>query len=138
MPQNFFVCILFFLALCGCDSSGEKECVNLEMRAWEAQRLKDDAAIKNVQNKFEQDELQLGSTIVHDSDFIQASVAARNEIFRRVVATHTDYLKENEATKLAIEQRFGVDRGNLTAQMETKDFAASRIFRECKKLTSTR
>lgn len=138
MLRTLIVGLLLFFFLSACDSSGENECFSLEMTAWEKQRAQDEVTIKKIQSLWEDTEERIGSTIFHNPDYIQASVTAKNEIFRRVIATDVNFLKANEATQLAIEQKFGVSGNALAVQMESKESAKARIFKECKKLTSAK
>ena len=135
MLRNYCIAVIFINVLSACDSSGERECFNLEMKAWEQQRSKDELVIKKIESLWQSTEHKIGSVIFHNSDYIQASSAAKNEIFRRLVATDKNYFKADDATKFLIQQKFEVDGNAFKMQMESKDSARARIFKECKKIS---
>jgi hypothetical protein len=138
VQRNRFLIAIVCALISSCDSSGQTECVDLAFKAWQEQRVKDEIIIDKLQKLFDKDPNKLGSTIVDDSDYIQASPTAKTEIFRRLVAVNVNYIKANEYTQAAIEDRFGVTKIQISTQMESAKAAKSRIFNECKRLTSSK
>jgi hypothetical protein len=134
--RNIILITTLFSLVSSCDSSGHSECIDLAFKSWQEQRARDEIVIDKLQNLFDNDPNKYGSTIVNDADYIQASPAAKIEIFRRLVAVNPSYIKANEATQVAIQNRFGIEKGQISIQMESAKAAKSRIFNECKRLTS--
>lgn len=134
--QNTLLAVSVFVLLSSCDRSGHGECIELAIKSWQEQRTRDLIVVEKLVDLFQKDPNKYGSIIVDDPDYIQASQNAKIEIFRRLVAVNPNYIKANEATQTAIENRFGVERSQISSQMELESAAKSRIFKECKRLSS--
>lgn len=136
IKKKTLISVSTLVLLTSCDRSGHSECIELAMRSWQDQRAKDVIVIEKLVDLSQKDPTKFGSTIVNDPDYIQASPAAKIEIFRRLVAVNPNYIQANDATQAAIENRFGIERNHISSQMELESAAKSRIFNECTRLTS--